>query len=127
MSKPATVGGLRLHNDHNVSSTDCDSSLVTGLEAGLYRRSETDTGWPARPVPQAADIVAAVTLVESTADATPLMQSSSLQIEGASAAAIAALECFGDALPGDQVVPVLTGNWCSQNELSDTVARMAAI
>jgi threonine dehydratase len=42
------------------------------------------------------------------------MRTSGLQIEGASAAPIAALERFGDALPGDQVVLVLTGNWCSQ-------------
>jgi threonine dehydratase len=56
-----------------------------------------------------------------------LMRSTGLQIEGASAAPIAALERFGDSLGGEQVVLVLTGNWCSQNELDDTIERVAAL
>ena len=55
------------------------------------------------------------------------MNTTGLQIEGASAAPIAALERFGDSIAGDKVVLVLTGNWCSEKELSDTVALMAAV
>lgn len=53
------------------------------------------------------------------------MRATGLPIEGAAAAPIAALELFGDQLPGDEVVLVVTGNWCSRKELDDTLARLA--
>jgi threonine dehydratase len=49
-----------------------------------------------------------------------------IQIEGAAAATIAAIERFGDSIPGDEIGLVLTGNWTTHRELSRAVELMAS-
>lgn len=55
------------------------------------------------------------------------MYATGIAIEGASAASVAALERFGPEFDSDEIVLVLTGNWCSHQELSETVERFAAM
>ena len=43
-------------------------------------------------------------------------------IEGAAAAGVAALERFGDEIPGERVGVILTGGWVSRNDLLHALA-----
>ena len=43
-------------------------------------------------------------------------------VEGAAAAGVAALERFGDEIPGERVGVILTGGWVSRNDLLRALA-----
>lgn len=49
------------------------------------------------------------------------LETASLEIEGAAAAPIAALERFGDSIEGERVAIVATGNWPSQSEVEQAI------